>query len=463
MRISLTSGLTVLLLCAVGWGCTDLCEGNWRQCSYTVEVVDETRQLNAIYGTSRCEPEQRITRGATGIQTFRLALVDDNPNAPEAIDVDGLDKDPWNLSAKSFQVMQDESGPLVEVRDATTGALLPRVKAAVSVITDDDSFSMQPNPRHVALQPYHIDRRTPLATSLLLDMSGQAALTDSKNSRTAGIAKWLRDGYFNLNTTRGDFDIFSMVIMGDDNLSTKSLVFYQNNSQGYSSGGVHKGYLHPTRDNMDTILEKILALTNQVAGGKAPIYAAISAVAKDLRSHARDGSTLLYNPQLTAIVLSRDVAEKNPNKANELYDMKQRLRGSGWPDREDPSTADFVPFSVVAYPRPNGTSQNDWDDQINKLCEGVSAGGESKNRYFGGLFELLPSTPNNTYKDQVTQSLKAAFHLQSKGYIELKIRYSLKGANPGQRYAIRFKLRTKLLRSYNSPSATPYLRMTVIP
>ncbi|TNE46790.1 MAG: hypothetical protein EP343_22220 [Deltaproteobacteria bacterium] len=466
MRISLTSGVVLLLLCALGWGCTDFCNGDWRQCSYSVEVTDEKRGLGTVYGTSRCEPELRTSRGTSGTHTFRLALVDDNPGSKEAIDLDGLTQSPFYFSAKSLQVMQGESGPLVEVRDANTGKLLPKVTATLSVVRDEGSFVIQPNPRNLALRQGSDNRRVPLVHALLMDLSEQSALTDPKGSRFEGTGAWLAKGPFNMDSIRGDFDLFSMILLRSDELSVKDIVFYQvyeEEDKYYTGQNQYNGFIYPTHQNIDMMLEKILGLSNALASGLAPIYAGISASAKDLRAYARDGGTLLYNPILTTVLLSRDVADENPSKPDAFSQAQQRLRGSGWSDQEDTSSADFVPLGVVLYPKPKEHTREQWNQHLNKLCKAIQAGGASPSLYFGGLFELTPATEDNPYKTQMKDLLNASFHTQSKGYVETKIRYQLQGATPGQRYHVRFKLQAELLDVRNQASATPYMHFTVIP
>lgn len=464
MGRSLFVMLGLLLWGTLQVGCAEMCAGQLGKCDYHLEITDEKRSLQSVYGTTRCE--KRVAQGATGTQNFRVALVDDNLNSAEAIGPDGLAQEPYFLSTKDFTVYPtDTPDSEIVVLDATTGKKVPGASAAVQVLQQDESLAIQPNPRHLALYQAADNKRVPRAHYLALDMSNAAAAYDVNNLRTKGIVKWLYDGPFNTDSVRGDYDIFAALLIRNDTLNNKDKLTQSclgRNDDQYVPTNMG-GFVYTTKESIDCLAKAFLKLTNKDAVGFTPMYAAIQSAAIDLRNHARDDGTLLYNPTLTVISLSRDVSFHDKNVPSKLALADKAIRGIRWPDTDDPKTADFVPLNMIMSPRPSRVSQSNWTKYVDELCSLVRAGGVDANRYWGNMFIMIPPTDEKTRLDeQIRQNLHASRHM-AKGYIEFKVQYQLRGTTPGKRYLVRFKPKVRLLGTQNDATTTPYLTITVIP
>ncbi len=440
----------------------------WVACDFNVEITDEKRSLNKIGGSTPCDT--RILKGSSGESMIRAIMVDDNQNAPEAIDLEGLDKEPFNLKLEAIKVAtDDDENAKIRVFSHETGDEVIGATATVEVVQSGE-LGIQPNPRNLALRQESDNRRVPLSVALLIDMSDTALSQDNGALRTAVPGSWVLEN-FNTDSIRGDFDIFSTILVRNDDLSAGDILFFQwdyEEDKYYTGQDSYKGFIYTTKQSRDLMSEKFISTGNPVSSGNPPMFAAISAAAKDLREHARDGGTLLYNPNLIAISLERDVALINTSKQDAFPQAQQRIRGSGWTDLEDNSSADFVPLQAILWHKPfppdvtNPPSQQDWDAYADKVCDLVRAGGASKNIYFGNLFPIIRRGARDFYKENLKNALDMAYQA-SKGYVTLKVKYTLSGARieSGKRYNIGFKLQGTLLDQTSRNENSPYIYLTV--
>jgi hypothetical protein len=113
----------------------------------------------------------------------------------------------------------------------------------------------------------------------------------------------------------------------------------------------------------------------------------------------------------------------------------------------------------IVYPAPDQTSVADWDKYIDGLCNIAEAGGVSKRIYWGQLFHV-PLNPRLVYQSTVRGHLDMAFHAL-KGYLELKVKYSLSGVEDGKRYFVKFKLQGELLQQKSNITQSPYIHFEV--
>lgn len=435
-------------------------------CDFNVEITDEKRSLNKIGGTTPCD--QRILRSNSGTQTIRVFMVDDNQSAPEAIELSGIDQEPYNLKLSAFEVASGDKADIL-VYSHETGEKVSSAQATVSVATDG-TYEVHPNPRHSALKKQAENRRVPLAVYLLIDMSDTALAQDNGALRTAVPGSWVLEN-FNTDSTKGDLDIFAALLVRNDDLSATDILFLQWDIEAdkyYLSDGTFKGFIYTSPESRNRMSEKFIGTGNPVSAGTPPIFAAISAAAKDLRRHAREDNTLLFNPNLIAISLERDVALIDPKKPDRLNDALSSVRGTGWPDLDDETTADFIPAQTIMWHKPfppnvtNPPSQEDWDKYVDKMCTITQAAGPSKKIYFGNIFPVIRGGQRDFYKENLKNAMDIA-QQANKGYLTLQVKYSLSGSGieKGKRYNIAFKLKAKLLEQESKNELSPYIYLTV--
>lgn len=440
----------------------------WTACDFNVEITDEKRSLNKIGGTTPCD--QRLLTSNTGKQTIRVFMIDDNQNAPEAIELSGIDQEPYNLKLSSFEVASSDKA-VIKVYSHETGDQVPGAKATVEVDTDG-TYEVHPNPRHVAIQKQADNKRVPLAVYLLIDMSDTALAQDNGALRTAVPGSWVLEN-FNTDSVVGDLDIFATLLVRNDDLSAQDILFLQwtiEEDKYFTSDAQFKGFVYTTKTSRDLMSEKFIGTGNPVSSGTPPMFAAISAAAKDLRKVAREDGTLLFNPNLIAISLERDVSMiPGTNKPDRFNDAAQAVRGTGWPELEDESTADFVPMQAIMWHKPfppnvtNPPTQEDWDKYVDKMCLLSQAAGPSKKVYFGNVFPIIRGGQRDFYKENLKNALDVA-HQTNKGYLTLQVKYNLSGSGieKGKRYNIAFKLKAKLLEQESKDELSPYIYLTVV-
>lgn len=437
----------------------------WSACDFNVEITDEKRSLNKIGGTTLCS--SRVAKGSSGTQTIRLFMVDDNQNAPEAIDLDGIDQEPYNLKIGAFSVAKGKDADIKVYSHETGDDVTSTVKATVTLDTSK-KLVVQANPRHIALKKTTDNKRVPRAVYLLIDMSDTALSQDNGALRTAVPGSWVLEN-FNTDSTRGDYDIFATLLVRNDTLSNKDKLFrnWTRPDDVYvTSKNKQDGFIYTTKESRDLMSEKFISTGNPVSVGLAPMYAAIRAAATQLRYHARDAGDLLYNPNLISISLSRDAALQEKSIRNELAPAGKAIKGSRWPDLEDPKTADFIPLQSIMWHKPfapnvtNPPSQKDWDKYVDDMCSLVRGAGANAKVYFGNMFPIIRRNSREDYKENLKNQLDMAYQA-IKGYTEVSVKYTLKGGVSGKRYNIAFKVQGSLLDQKSKNENSPYIYMTV--
>jgi hypothetical protein len=459
MKVLLSSrptrtAIVALLMC--------VCMGGWLVgCDFNVEITDEKRALEKIGGTPPCASGQRFSEGKSGTQTIRIFLVDDQQN-PEALDLDGIDKEPFNLKITSFNIpdtTDDDGNKTIEVIDASDGSVVSGAKVTLSLVEGNDDLLVQPNPRYSSLKTTIGNRRVPAAVNLLVDMSETSADQDSKQSRTSAPAGWVLEN-FNGDSTRGDLDVVSAQFVRSGGVSLSDLLFktWETDLQYIAADGQTRGFIYTVEDSKERISRTFTNITNSSVEGDPPAYASIQAAALNARTVARDQDTdeALFNPGLIFLSLQRDHSLIDSKNANNLTDAVEAIKGKSW-DSDD--QADFIPMMGIVYPAPDQTSVADWDKYIDGLCNIAEAGGVSKRIYWGQLFHV-PLNPRLVYQSTVRGHLDMAFHAL-KGYLELKVKYSLSGVEDGKRYFVKFKLQGELLQQKSNITQSPYIHFEV--
>jgi hypothetical protein len=424
-------------------------------CDFNVEITDEKRSLEKVVGTPRCESDQRVSIGSSGQHRMRIFLIDDQQENPEALELNGIDQEPFNLTIAKFKVAttQDHPSANIEVLNAEDGTKIDDATATIEIV--NDPLVVEHNPRHTALKNITGNRRVPRAVYLLVDMSETAADQDTNVSRTSAVGTWILEN-FNSDSTRGDIDVFASLLMRNDLVSSSDVMFrnWEPPEDHYVGSRGFRGFVYTTEDVKDRISKTFTNTTNSQVSGSPPIYSAIEAAAAELRNTASEESDLLFNPSIIAISLERDSFLLGKAAADKMADATRALRGKGFPDTSNLETADFIPLQTIVYPRPDKTSIQQWDAHLDNLCTLAQTGGSSRLIYWGNVFHVIPSPRRDAYQGNLKNQLDMAYHAM-KGYIELKLKYSLtgNGIQPGKRYIISFKLQGKLLDQTSSVGA----------
>lgn len=440
--------------------------GGWLSaCDFNVEITDEKRSLEKVGGTSPCAAGERYSEGKSGTHTLRIFLVDDR-QTPEALDLDGIDKEPFNLKVSSFTIptkdeIDNETITLIDASDGSNVA-----GATVQLELDTSDLVVQPNPRYSSLKNVIGNKRVPKAVNLLIDMSETSADQDPGLSRTSAPAGWILEN-FNKDSTVGDLDIFSALLMKSNEVSSADILFKtaDDDVQFFASDGRKRGFLLTTETfngvegTEDLISSRFTNISNSSVNGEPPVYAAIEAAALDTRAVSRDGDTqeALFNPGLIVISLERDHNLLDSNRANKLDDAIKAVKGENW---ENDADADFIPMMAVAFPPPEKTTIEDWDKHLDNLCAIAQAGGASRKFYWGQVFHIPPKARTTQYAKLLRDGLDMSYHAL-KGYIELKVKYTLPGSTGAGRYFVSFKLQGELLDQKSSIENSPTINFEV--
>lgn len=447
-----TSTRTILLLSLT------VLLGSWLSaCDFNVEITDEKRSLEKIGGTPPCGPGVRFSTGTSGTQTVRLFLVDDR-STPEALDLDGINKEPYNLKIDSFTIGE----AAIKVVDASDGSEATGVKATLQLVTSgDEPLVVQPNPRYDSLKKTIGNKRVPKAVSLLIDMSETASNEDSSTTRTGAATQWTLEN-FNEDTTQGDVDIFSTMVVKDGSVSAENILFktWDSELQYISPDGRRRGFVYTSKDSKDAVSRALGALTNNDVGGKPPAFRALEAAILDTRAVSRDSETqeAIHNPGVIFVSLEQDKETNNVARA------VKAAKGDAW-DGNDDKLADFVPVMSIVYPLPQNATPTpkvaEWDKYIDNLCKVSTASGVSNRVYWGQVFQIPASVnPRTTYQSDLRSHLDMAYHAL-KGYLGIKVKYSLSGTQPGKRYLVSFKLQATLLEQKSNLDDSPYITFEV--
>jgi len=340
-------------------------------CDFNVEITDEKRSLEKIGGTSPCASGQRFSTGTSGSHTLRIFLIDDRQN-PEALDLDGINREPFNFVIGSLAVAtaDDHDSARPKLIDAEDGTEVSGTNVTLSLVDDgDNSLLPVPNPRYSNLKRTSENKRVPKAVNLLIDMSETSADSDTSLSRTSAPAGWILEN-FNTDTTVGDLDVFSTLLVRSGVVSRSDLLFigpeWEDDLQYIADDGRRRGFLLTTDDAKERISQTFTNISNNRVSGQPPAYAAIQAAAADTRLVARseESGNALFNPGIIFVTLERDhsLIDKNTNV---LPQATQALAGDPWDyPAEDAADgvideafqkADFIPLMSVVYPVPEQT------------------------------------------------------------------------------------------------------------
>lgn len=423
-------------------------------CDFNVELNDERRVLEKIEATSPCDSLRRSVKKKSGSHLMRMFLVD---SKKEAIDLDGIDQEPFNFSVSSFKVTKyvslyktgnnkgkvkkDFKPKVVAEQDGSNSGMT----VTLSIDTKTE-LGVYPNPRQLQLQEVVGNQRVPKAVSLLIDMSETAAKQDNNTTRTSTPAAWILD-HFNGESQIGDIDIFQAWWVKNDRVGPKDNIFkgLPKEEQYLDLKSKARGFLYTTEDENDgsedgyktVISRKFTNTLNASAVGAPPLYEAIFSASSDLRIVSKEGKDPFFNPAVIAISLERDLSIINGNK--KYPNLQEAIKVS-----KGASPADMIPLMAILYPRPEEAKIEEWETHQDNLCKIIRAAGDNvgeKFAYFGQLMHVQPS-PNN-YAKSLRTALDMAYHGQ-KGFLEFKIKYNLSAA-PAKNAVIIFSLEGELL------------------
>ena len=405
-------------------------------CDFNVELTDEKRVLEKIEGTPVCDKDNRRQTSKSGSLDFRLFLVD---NRKEALNIIGITEPPFNLQASAFSVKDGT----IKILDAETGE---EVKGATATVKMGTEIDAQANPCYEELEESIQNLRIPKSVALLIDMSETAGNEDAPRTRTSATATWILDN-FNEDQSRGGLDIFYTLLIRAGRLNAKDNLFktWDVEKQYIAADGRKRGFLLTEEDTKTELSEEFTRLSPANIEGDPPMYEGIEASALDLRIVSRDKDTEepQFNPSVVAISLERDVTIIE-SKGNTKRDAAQKaLKGS----QTSNGYYDFVPLQSIVYPTPDFSkdeSKQQWDTHLDNLCTLAKAAGINKTKYWGNLFQVLPSI-GRRYQDSVRSKLDMSYHAM-KGYIQTKLSYTLGGSvEAGKRYIIVFSMDGELL------------------
>ncbi|MCB9637547.1 MAG: hypothetical protein H6727_01415 [Myxococcales bacterium] len=401
-------------------------------CQANVDLISEKRRLDRIEGTPRCEEGLRVVGGASGTATMRVYLVDDDG---EEIPPGRLETSTSPFTAKDNLSLRPNS---IRVLDADTGNQIPSVTADISIEEGRSDGWIQENPNYTAAKQNAENLRAPRAISFLLDMSETAASQDQTRERSSAPAGWVLS-VLNERQENGNLDAFALLLMRN-NLFTRTDNMFIGEDTDLQLIGVSnqpRGFLVSTGNEKDKISRAFLNISNGQVNLNAPLYGTIREAAVLTRdvSWNENGDTL-NNPAVIAITVSQDAHVLKPNDVtDEFANAQTALRGTN---------GQFVPFMGITYPKPSGVKDDAWEDHLNKICEMARVAGSGGVNYFGQVFyarrnlELTTGSPQ-LFQDAVRDQLDMAFHAMG-GWLELKVKYTLTGAQTGKRYLVAFGL-----------------------
>ncbi|MCB9637551.1 MAG: hypothetical protein H6727_01435 [Myxococcales bacterium] len=401
-------------------------------CQANVDLISEKRIIDKIEGTPRCEQGLRVVEGASGAATMRVYLVDDSN---EEIPPGRLEASTTPFTVQNNLRLRPDS---IRVIDADTGAQAGGVTADISFEEGRSDGWIQENPNYTAAKQNAENLRAPRAISLLIDMSETAAGQDFSMTRGSAPTGWSL-AVLNQNQLRGNLDALSVLLMRN-NLFTRTdnmFIGVDTDRQLIGISNQPRGFVVTTADEKDNISAALLGLSNNQVNLNAPLYGTIREAAVLTRdvSWNENGDTL-NNPAVIALTLSQDAHVLKPNDVtDEFANAQTALRGTN---------GQFVPFMGITYPKPNGVKDADWEDHLNKLCELARVAGTGGVNYFGQVFYVqkdleLVQGERQELQSAVRNQLDMAFHAMG-GWLELKVKYTLQGAQTGKRYIVAFGL-----------------------
>lgn len=402
-------------------------------CSPEKKTDPLSPSLRQLMVTRPCERAQRVVKGSIGVATLRVNLVD---AYQQTISPTQLKSGLFPFTVKdNFSIRQHN----IRIYDSSTGLLDRDAVVELELLPEEEGW-LQENPNYTRLLAKNPSQQVPQAIALLMDMSDGAAQQDKSTLRISQAKNWMLSAIEYREIEKKNPDAVAYIELKNNTYKDTQNLFLDAPPEQQVTGSAQQPFGFLKGSGLRSALEKLPPSPPEEGvplptAFHAPVYETIQKTAGFLQEVRKQGTPAQesYNPGLFAVLLSEDVSNIDAGLPDLSSQARSALAGKD---------GNFIPFMGLVAMYPKTIKTETWESYLDKLCDLARAGTKDGAPYFGNIFRFYPEV-EGVYNSSLYEQLKAAQHAM-KGWIELKIRYSLFVTNPSKRHTISFFLEGNL-------------------